>query len=294
MYGSVSAFSESLVVMVLANVTPVCAGVSRLNSGGGGAAARSQLDSRTTETSAPIERIRGGGMGKEANVLSKVQISFSSMSAPASSRWSRVVVTLACAALSSCGRVSQSNGEQLARVDCAACHMFPNPDLLDKKTWVSGVLPQMAPRLGLPAASLDEEMARNPYMTVLRRPVSAADWNAIVSYYETRAPAALPDQTLPAQPQLDPPFFSTGPFIRGLRSSAIITLLKTDSVNKRIFVGEAASNLLRIFDFNRRLKSTLRLGSAPTDVISDKDHIVVLESGNLAPNDEPTGSDRKS
>src|SRR2546422_965134 len=291
MYGSVSAFSESLVVIVLANVTPVCAGVSRLNSGGGGAAPRSQPDSRTTETSAPIERIRGGGMGREANVLSNVQISFSSMSAPSSSRRSRVVVTLACATLlSSCGRVSQSNGEKLARVDCATCHMFPNPDLLDKKTWVSGVLPQMAPRLGLPALSLYEEMARSPYMTVLSRPVSAADWNAIVSYYETHAPAALPDQTLPVQPQLDPPFFSTGPFVRGLRSSAIITLLKTDSVNKRIFVGEAASNLLRIFDFNRRLKSTLRLGSAPTDVISDKDRILVLESGNLAPNDEPTGS----
>ena len=213
------------------------------------------------------------------------------MSVPSSSRWSGVVVTLACAALlSNCGRVSQSDGEQLARVDCAACHMFPNPELLDKQTWVSGVLPQMAPRLGLPAPSLYDEMARNPYFTVLSRPVSAADWNAIVSYYETRAPAELPDQTLPAEPQLDPPFFSTGPFIPGLRVSAIITLLKTDSVNKRIFVGEAASNLLRIFDFNRRLKSTLRLRSAPTDVISDKDRILVLESGNLAPNDEPTGS----
>jgi len=118
-----------------------------------------------------------GAWGKEANILSKVQISFSSMSAPSSSRWSRVVVTLACATLlSSCGHVSQSNGEKLARVDCAACHMFPNPDLLDKKTWVSGVLPQMAPRLGLPAPSLDEEMARSPYMTVLSRPVSAEGW----------------------------------------------------------------------------------------------------------------------
>src|SRR5882672_5799041 len=182
MYGSVSAFSESLVVMVLANVTPVCAGVRCLNSGGGGAAARSQPDSRTTEMSAPIERIRGGGMGKEANVSSKVQISFRSMSAPSSSRWSGVVVTLTCAALlSNCGRVSQSDGEQLARVDCAACHMFPNPELLDKQTWVSGVLPQMAARLGLPAPSLYDEMARNPYFTVLSRPVSAADWNAIVS-----------------------------------------------------------------------------------------------------------------
>src|SRR2546422_7259845 len=107
MYGSVSAFSESLVVMVLANVTPVCAGVSRLNSGGGGAAARSQPDSRTTETSAPIERIGGGGMGREANVLSQVQISVCFMSAPSSSSWSRLIVTLVFSTLLfSCGVLS--------------------------------------------------------------------------------------------------------------------------------------------------------------------------------------------
>ncbi len=36
MYGSVSALGESLVLMELANVTPVCAGVSRLNNGADG------------------------------------------------------------------------------------------------------------------------------------------------------------------------------------------------------------------------------------------------------------------
>ncbi len=212
------------------------------------------------------------------------------MFAPSSVVWCRVVLTLGCITLASCGRSSQTAGEKLAQANCAVCHMFPDPQLLDKKTWVSGVLPQMAPRLGLPAGSLYEETSRNPYVTVLPRPISQTDWQAIVRFYEERAPAVLPEQSLPAEPQLDPPFFTTGPFIRGLQSSAIITLLKADSVNDRIFVGEAVSNTLRIFDFNRHLKSTLRLGSAPTDVISDKDRILVLESGNLAPNDEPSGS----
>src|SRR5438105_12977128 len=102
-----------------------------------------------------------GAWVQKANVPSKVQISFSSMSAPSSSRWSRVV-TLTCAILlSSCGR-AQSNGEQLARADCAVCHMFPNPDLLDKKTRLSGVLPQMASRLGRQSPALDDDMARYP------------------------------------------------------------------------------------------------------------------------------------
>jgi hypothetical protein len=100
----------------------------------------------------------------------------------------------------------------------------------------------------------------------------------------------LPDQSLPAQPQLDPDFFTPGPFVPRLESSAIITLLRTDSAHERIFVGEAASDRLRIFDWNRRLMATLALGSPPTDVISEKERILVLESGILEPNDQPRGT----
>src|SRR5207302_4314870 len=97
-------------------------------------------------------------------------------------------------------------------------------------------------------------------------------------------------QSLPAVPQLDPPFFLPGPFIPRMQSSGVITLLKADSANQRTFVGEAGSNTLRIFDYDRHLKTTVALTSAPTDVISERSRIAVLESGNLAPNDDPSGS----
>jgi len=168
--------------------------------------------------------------------------------------------------------------------------MFPQPALLDKQTWRTGVLPQMAERLGVPAKSLFAEMSRDPAMVVLTKAVSQPDWEKIAGYYLEHAPDTLPQQSLPAQPQLDPPFFSAGPFIPRLHSSAIITLLKTDTVNERIFVGEAGSNTFRVFDFNRRLKASLTLGSPPTDVISEKDRLLVLESGRLEPNDEPKGT----
>ena len=66
MYGSVSALSESLVLMELANVTPVCAGVSRLKSGadGGGADARPQLSKSVIAMRAPIARIHTLGIGQ--------------------------------------------------------------------------------------------------------------------------------------------------------------------------------------------------------------------------------------
>ena len=200
-----------------------------------------------------------------------------------------LLLAIACVALGGCsGR--PKGGEKLARTYCAACHMFPDPGLLDKRTWQRGVLPQMAPRLGISAGSVFEAAARDPHLVVLTKGIAGADWEKIVAYYLEDAPDSLPPQSLPAEPQTDPAFFSPGPFIPRLQSSAIITLLKTDSTEQRIFVGEAGSNTLRIFDYNRRLRSTLTLGSPPTDVVAEKNRLLVLESGILSPNDEPKGS----
>ncbi len=200
------------------------------------------------------------------------------------------VVALSCLSLTTCRRLYRFEGERLAHTYCAACHMFPEPALLDKQTWRTGVLPQMALRLGVPTKSLFTEMSRDPAMVVLTKAVSEPDWEKLVGYYLEQAPDTLPQQSLPAQPQLDPPMFSAAPFIPRLHSSAIITLLKTDTVNERIFVGEAGSNTFRVFDFHRHLTASLTLASPPTDVISEKDRLLVLESGKLEPNDDPKGT----
>jgi hypothetical protein len=206
-------------------------------------------------------------------------------------RYARLgLLALACFSLASCNRPRRSEGEKLARTYCAACHAFPEPQLLDKKTWQVGVLPEMAKRLGVRTKSLFDETSRSPYMAVLPNAVSDDDWAKIVGYYREHAPDSLPYQSLPTQPQIDPAFFKTAPFAPRMQSSAIITLLKTDTIHDRIFVGEAGSNTLRIFDFNRRLISSRTLGSPPTDLIVDGDSVLVLESGILDPNDQPKGT----
>ena len=55
----------------------------------------------------------------------------------------------------------------------------------------------------------------------------------------------------------------TGAEVLDVARDAIITLLKTDSVHQRVFVGEAGTNYLRTFDWNRRLLSTQTLPSPP-------------------------------
>jgi len=148
----------------------------------------------------------------------------------------------------------------------------------------------MAPRLGITSNSRYAEPPSDPKMPVLSSSLTQPDWESIVAYYREHAPDSLPPQSLPAQPELDPKFFNTGPLVPRMQSSAIITLLKVDTTHERIFVGEAGTNKLRVFDWNRRLIASTTLPSPPTDVIVDGEHLLVLESGILDPNDQPKGS----
>src|SRR5688500_16091356 len=157
------------------------------------------------------------------------------------------LLVLACLSLASCNRPHRPEGEELARKHCGACHAFPEPQLLDKNSWQAGVLPQMAPRLGVRTESSFSEAVRNPHMMVLTRAVSEEDWEKIVRYYRELAPDALPYQSLPTEPRVDPGFFATTAFVPRMQSSAIITLLKTDPSAGRVFVGEAGTNTLRVF-----------------------------------------------
>ena len=182
------------------------------------------------------------------------------------------------------------SGERLAHSYCAACHTFPEPALLDKNTWRNGVLPQMIERLSGPDLTVGG--SRSPYMTVLAKPVSQDARDRIVAFYLDHAPDSMPAQVLPAEPSVDPDIFQAGPFVPppGVPSSAIITLLSADSAGRRVYVGEAATNLLRVFSWDRRLLTTLELASPPTAVIGQPARLLILESGILSPNDEPMGS----
>src|SRR5438093_13320515 len=138
---------------------------------------------------------------------------------PSGARRAWCVPALGCLWLAGCHGPQRSEGERLARTYCAACHAFPEPDLLDKHTWQSGALPAMAPRLGVSTTTSFNEALRNPYMTVLSKAVSAGDWDKIVRYYRERSPDTLPYQPLPAQPRVDPDLFRPGPVVPRLHSS---------------------------------------------------------------------------
>ena len=91
---------------------------------------------------------------------------------------------------------STLSGKELAALHCGNCHVFPEPTLLDKKTWEKSVLPAMATRLGMgnwvnQFMDRSEEEIKHILAAGLYpdRPVIAQeDWEKIKAFYIENAP----------------------------------------------------------------------------------------------------------
>src|SRR3954471_5415736 len=91
-----------------------------------------------------------------------------------------------------------SNGKRLATLYCQSCHQFPEPSLLDKKSWEKGVLPHMAPLLGIyefnyqryPANIGDADLPKGFYPA--QPLLKLEEWQKIIKYYTASSPDSLP------------------------------------------------------------------------------------------------------
>ena len=77
-----------------------------------------------------------------------------------------------------------ADGKVLAHTYCISCHQFPDPSLVDKDTWIRGVLPAMAQQLKL-------EDFHGKYGLTTQSAISIPDFEAITAYYKSTAPRAL-------------------------------------------------------------------------------------------------------
>jgi len=165
-------------------------------------------------------------------------------------------------------------GKQLAQQYCAGCHLFPEPALLDKKTWAATVLPNMALRLGIRPAGVDpyigqptgEEKLMRALSVYPESPlVSDNQWAEIVKYYETEAPEEpLPQKNLitvsDTLPQFNAQYVTVGD-----KAVPKTTLVKFDKNTSQLYVGDD-QNALYVLDNKFQLKDTWWIDTAPTDI----------------------------
>ena len=208
---------------------------------------------------------------------------------------------IACRGNDATPNESASSGEQLAQRYCQSCHMLPAPALLDSTSWQRFVLPRMARRLGIHGvgAPADEERIEGgiggvligaagiyPDSGIITRP----EWDRIAAYYLSAAPARQPAPAIPPVAIGLPGFRVRVPDFH--ITSPAVTLLHIDSVQRRIYVGDASvgQSTLSTLDGAGHKLGSRRLPSPLSSLQTAGDTLRAVFMGQLSPSDAPRGA----
>lgn len=182
--------------------------------------------------------------------------------------------------------------ERLVEQYCTSCHAFSEPGLLDKQTWEKTALPEMAFRMGLDFSRLNQiDLDDHPAIrsVVPREPmVSPEDWELIKQYFATHAPDSLinPNQVVSDSITL----FEAVPKRLRIKDPATITLIQSDTVNNKIYIGNRPGNLYTL-NTNFELEDSLQLSSAPSKMQLEKNEDpLLLLMGIMDPSEQKKGN----
>lgn len=193
--------------------------------------------------------------------------------------------------LYTCRESEVNKGRRLANKYCSACHLFPEPSLLDKKTWKNGVMPKMAFYLGLNYSEMLSLSERNMEAALKAIPanpmLTKSEFDLILNYYEVTAPDSIfnpPLTTLPLK-QFEPSLWRS----HGNLQPAI-SLIKVDTTTRSIWLCDRTPNLFQ-YGYDFQLKDSFKIGSPVSTMIfkSSAEHLL-LSMGNMDPSDVSTGS----
>lgn len=182
-------------------------------------------------------------------------------------------------------------GKELAKKHCSACHAYPEPGLLSKKVWTTGVFPEMRVRMGLDLSRLagtdPEEMNEMLHALPSSPLVSDEDFNAILAYYVQKAPDALRSE------DIAPLFlrqFSPSPASLHITANTLLTCLRIEERTQRSYVGTRNSKLFML-EAGFVLSDSIDLTGPASDIVfAGEDKMFVTSMGIMDPNDLPRGS----
>jgi hypothetical protein len=191
----------------------------------------------------------------------------------------------------SCENQNQKE-ERLAKKYCGSCHTFPDPGLLDKKTWEKHVFPEMAFRMGLdntPLNTMPFEDQRIIQMTLPDLPmVSNENWERIKKYYLLNAPDSL---IAPEQHVMDSlKLFEAEPIRLSVEYHHAITLIEYDSLSDKIYLGTRPGRLYQL-DRHFNVLDSVQLRSAPSKIrFRNNEDPLALLMGIMDPNEQSLGN----
>ncbi len=185
-------------------------------------------------------------------------------------------------------------GENLAVAYCGTCHSFPEPNLLGRSQWETGVLPAMSARLGigergkLTYSQMEfEEIKRIVQAGIFpsKAKLDSTSWNKLCQYYLSHAPDSLNYSPIVQYDSASP--FNYQVFYQTPGTSSMTTLLHWDPVER--FLWTSNEHMMRRFTANGSIVDSLALDHPLVDVIPGPKHHILLSIGIIHPQDRQLG-----
>lgn len=131
------------------------------------------------------------------------------------------------------------DGRQLATKYCTSCHMLPEPNLADKKSWKQSILPAMAKNLGL-------QQYMGQIFADQHSALSSAEWQAIAKWYASNAPDSLIIPKPAVAPLRDWAGFSlVQPKTVNKQMTAMTTMVSVSPDDHQLYTADATNNLYK-------------------------------------------------
>ena len=202
-----------------------------------------------------------------------------------------ILLMVVSIAFYTCTESEFSKGERLAKIYCASCHLFPEPALLDKKSWAKSVMPEMAFRMGLDFDKMFKMSESNRHAALQAMPgkslLTKEEFDLIKAYYQASAPDSLSlyvSFTEPLQ-QFESTLWNADSLL-----SPNISMLVADTLSNTIWIGNRANKLFH-FKNDLSLLDTFNLTSPPSTIqFKPSSDPFLLTMGTMDPNDLSNGS----
>lgn len=193
---------------------------------------------------------------------------------------------------------SKEAGEQLAKIHCAACHLYPKPTDLDKKTWEKYMLPRMGYMYGYyHSDSVRESLfEKNPGGDIVRasglfppKPTLEQDkWEKIQAFYLKNAPDSLTATELEIK-KIPRDLTRFKAVLPKTKVSPPTTTMVKFAQDGQLYVGDAMSQKLMLFDQNQKLQFEGQLREGAVSMSDFDNTLWVTIMGSFSPTDNPTG-----
>ena len=174
--------------------------------------------------------------------------------------------------------------------------MLPSPSLVDSRSWEEGVLPNMAPRLGIfkykfqtyPSYRYDKDIDPNFYPS---SPLLTPDeWQNIIDYYVATSPDSLPGQNRSHPIKMGLPLFSVQfPHFNYKDPTSAYVKINTDSFLFPIITSDVIEKNIYFFNSHLNLMDSIQNRGPVVNMSFAKDEMIACNIGILNPNNRKVG-----